>query len=170
MAVAPFTIPADLHPALPFAPAAAREYLRSQEDFTNLLGSDPSLVTTRELPDPLERPVVTIQAAINNRENILTNRVRLLLSVWVPRIEILVDSDPPVPKDPEELAWDIASLAGQLLDMRRYMGQGPSFEFRGATWRGIWDAGPTTLVDLDRGPENPIYRAVIEVVMKLGSN
>lgn len=170
MAVTPFTIPATLSPALPFAPAAARELLRSQEDFTNLLGTDPSLVTTRELPDPLERPVVTIQAAINHRENIRQNQVRLLLSVWVPRIEILVDGDPPVHKDPEELAWDIAALAGQLLDMRRYMGQGPSFTYRGATWRGVWDAGPTTMVDLDRGPENPLYRAVIEVVMKLGSN
>nr|EMP14025.2 hypothetical protein ISGA_3998 [Gordonia sp. NB41Y] len=159
-----------MHPALPFAPGAAREYLRSQEDFIALVGADPSLVTTRELPDPLERPVVTIQAGLNHRENILAHKVRLMISVWVPPIEILVDGDPPTPKDPEELAWDIASLSGQLLDMRRYMGQGPSFQYRGATWRGTWDDGPVTLVDTDRGPNHPIYRAVIQVVMTLGSN
>ena len=50
------------------------------------------------------------------------------------------------------------------------MGRGPSFQYHGAAWRGTWDEGPATLVDLSRGPENPIYRAVIQVVMRMGSN
>ena len=170
MSVVPFTLPSQLMAALPFAPGAARELLRQNEDFITLVGDDPALITTRELPSPLEQPVVTIQASVNRRENIQLSKVRLMLSVWVPRIEILVDGDPPTPMDPEELAWNIAAAAGQILDQRRMMGQGPSFVFRGASWRSQWDAGPTTMVDLARGPENPIYRAVIEVVMKVGAN
>ena len=49
------------------------------------------------------------------------------------------------------------------------MGRGPSFNYRGANWRGTWEEGPTTMVDTARGPENPIYRAVIQVVMNIGS-
>ena len=114
--------------------------------------------------------MVTIQASVNRRENIQLSKVRLMLSVWVPKIEILVEGDPPTPMDPEELAWNIAAAAGQILDQRRMMGQGPSFVFRGASWRSQWDAGPTTMVDTARGADNPIYRAVIEVVMKVGAN
>ncbi|MFT4127292.1 MAG: hypothetical protein QM662_13825 [Gordonia sp. (in: high G+C Gram-positive bacteria)] len=156
-------------PALPFAPGAARELLRSRPEFLALLGDDPSLITTRELPDPLTRPVVTIQAAVNRRENITTSRMRLMISVWVPLMQVFVDDGTTQRQvDPEELAWDIAAMAGQILDMRRYMGMGPSFTYRGASWRGQWDEGPATLVDTDRGPESPIFRAVIQVVMQIG--
>ncbi|HMS75608.1 hypothetical protein [Gordonia sp. (in: high G+C Gram-positive bacteria)] len=152
---------------LPFAPGAAREILRADPDFVALVGADPSVITTRELPDPLVRPCVTIAAAINRRLNEQVSSVRLMLNAWVPKAELLVDNLGLV-IDPEELAWNIAATAGQILDMRRMMGRGPSFEFRGARWRGVWDEGPTTLVDVERGPDNPIYRAVIQVQMNIG--
>lgn len=166
---APFAVPAGLQ-VTPFAPGAAREILRANPDFLELIGSDPAAVTTRELPNPLERPCMTIQAGVNRRQTNLTAAIRLMISAWVPKAEVLVDLDPPIRMDPEELAWTIADAAGHILDMKRQMGRGPSFQYHGAAWRGTWDEGPATLVDLSRGPENPIYRAVIQVVMRMGSN
>lgn len=152
----------------PFAPGAARELLRADTDFMAMLGPD-GQVTTRELPDPLTAPCVTIVAGVNRRENIEQSKPRLIVSVWVPKGEILVDSVPPILTDPEELAWDIADAAGLCLGRRGLMGRGPSFNYRGAPWRGTWVAGPTTMVDIERGPDNPLYRAVIEVVMQMGT-
>ncbi|MGB6246111.1 hypothetical protein [Gordonia sp. (in: high G+C Gram-positive bacteria)] len=153
----------------PFAPGAARELLRSSPEFLDLVGDDPAAITTRELPDPLTGPCVTIYTGVNRRQNIEMSKARLLVSVWVPKSEVLVDRPVPILTDPEELSWDIADLAGRIFDQRRGMGTGRSFEFRGATWRAEWDAGPTTMVDRERGVENPLYRSVIEVLMKLGS-
>lgn len=154
---------------LPFAPGAAREILRADEQIMLGIGNDPALITTRELPSPLRGPAITIRAGVNRRENQALSKIRLLISVWVPKAEILVDSTPSIETDPEELSWDLAVRAGEVLDVRRVMGRGELFEFRGQQWRGQWDGGPTTMVDLDRGPENPLYRSVIEVVMKMGS-
>lgn len=155
---------------LPFAPGAARELLRSDEQIMAGIGNDPALITTRELPDPLTGPAaITIRAGVNRRENAHLSKIRLLISVWVPKAELLVDLTPPILTDPEELSWDLAVRAAEVLDMKRLMGRGELFTFRGQQWRGMWDGGPTTMVDLERGPENPLYRSVIEVVMKMGS-
>ncbi|AON97380.1 tail terminator [Gordonia phage Nyceirae] len=154
---------------LPFAPGAAREILRTDEQIVEGIGNDPALITTRELPDPLRGPAMTIRAGVNRRENASLSKIRLLISVWVPKAELLVDLAPPVLTDPEELSWNLAVRAAEVLDMKRLMGRGELFTFRGQQWRGQWDGGPTTMVDLERGPENPLYRSVIEVVMKMGS-
>lgn len=151
----------------PFVPGAARELLRSTPELVELIGDDPSSITTRELPDPLTRPVITIFTGVNRRENLELSRARLLVSVWVPKAEILVDQG--ITVDPEELSWDIADLTGRIFDQHRMMGRRGGFEWRGMRWRAEWDAGPTTLVDTERGVENPLYRSVLEIVMKVGS-
>ncbi|MFT3661994.1 MAG: hypothetical protein QM809_11490 [Gordonia sp. (in: high G+C Gram-positive bacteria)] len=152
---------------MPFAPGAARELLLADDEFVGMLAG--GTVTTRELPDPLVGPCVTISAGVNRRQNPGQSQVRLMISVWVPKPEILVDRTPPILTDPEELAWDIADAAGRVLARRQLMGRGASFTYRGMTWRGIWDMGPTTLVDTARGKDNPLYRSIIEVVMKAGT-
>ena len=151
----------------PFAPGAARELLRSTPEFMELVGDDPQRITTRELPDPLRGPCVTIYTGVNRRQNIELSKPRLIVSVWVPAAEILVDQG--IDMDPEELSWDVADLAGRIFDRHRQMGRGGGFEFRGVTWRSEWDAGPTTMVDRERGAESPLYRSVIEILMKVGS-
>lgn len=152
--------------SIPFAPGAARELLRASTDLLDLIGSAPELITTREIPRPLAGPCITIAAGVNRRENILTSKVRLIVNAWVPKAEVLQDNLQ-IDTDPEELSWQIATLAGEILDMRHLMGRGPSHTYRGATWRGQWDEGPSTLVDTQRGAENPLYRSVIQVVMKM---
>lgn len=151
---------------LRFAPGAAREVLRANDEWQQLL-PDPSWTTTRELPNPLLRPCVTIVAPGNNRINVRQSQVRLMVNVWVPKSEVLQDMTPPVEIDPEEHSWDIAALAADILDMKSMMGRGPSFEFRGQTWRGQWINGPITMVDKERGEENPLFRSIVEVVMTI---
>lgn len=151
---------------LPFAPGAAREVLLANEEWQELL-PDPSWTTTRELPNPLTRPCVTIVAPGNQRLNLRQSQVRVMVNVWVPKAELLLELDPPVEIDPEEHSWDIAALAGEILNMKSMMGRGPSFKFRGATWRGEWINGPITMVDIDRGDDHPLFRSLVEVVMTI---
>ncbi|WP_336791772.1 hypothetical protein [Gordonia malaquae] len=153
----------------PFAPGAARELLRSNADFLRHFDG-PDSITTREVPNPVTGPCITIVTGVNRKQNAELSKIRLFVSVWVPKAEILVDRDEPILTDPEELSWDIADEAARIFDATRGMGRGSNaFVFRGVTWKAEWDAGPTTMVDKDRGDDNPLYRSVIEVVMKAGS-
>lgn len=151
---------------IPFVPGAVRELLRANEDMVALMRSADA-ITTRELPNPLVGPAMTIRAPGNNRPNIRVSEVRIMCSVWVPPAEVLVDLDPSIETDPEEYAWDVAALAGEILNSRSLMGRGPSFKFRNSSWRGEWINGPVTMVDTDRGDDHPIFRALIEVLMKV---
>lgn len=149
---------------LKFAPGAAREVLRANTEWSELL-PDPSQTTTRELPNPLTAPCVTIVAPGNNRINLRQSQVRLMVNVWVPKAEVLQDMTPAIDTDPEELSWDIAALAADILDMKAVMGRGKAFQFRGQTWRGQWINGPITMVDTERGQDDPLFRSIVEVVM-----
>ncbi|MBE7190705.1 hypothetical protein, partial [Jatrophihabitans endophyticus] len=147
---------------------AARTILLADDDWKALL-PEPSQTTTRELPNPLSAPAVTIRAPGNVRANMRQSQVRIMVNAWVPGADVLADLDDPIfATDPEELAWDIAALAGDILDVRSVMGRGPSFPYRDASWRGQWTEGPTLPdPDLSRGADTPLYRAWIYVVMNI---
>lgn len=154
--------------ALPFAPGAAREILRANEDYLALV-PDPSWTTTSYLPKPLTHPCVTIRAAANPRQNTKMSRVLCHLNVWVPKPELLVELEPAIEIDPEELAWNIAALAAETLNGAAVMGRRPAFRYEGAVWRGEWVSGPTTMADVSRGHDNPLERALVEINMKVTS-
>lgn len=140
---------------IPYAPGAIREFLLSNEAFTNLVPA--SSVTTRELPDVISRPCVTIRAVGNVGVDPMLRRPLLVINAWVPPISVMGGTT-----DPDEIAWDVAALAGQLL------GRARNVKFRESVWSADWKTGPVVPdPEAKRGSDIPIYRAFITVEMKL---
>ncbi|MBF5002220.1 hypothetical protein IRT45_34450 [Nocardia sp. BSTN01] len=139
---------------IPFAPGAVRAFLIAQPKFTAKVPAD--AITTRELPAPLTGVCTTIRAPGNVGEDPLLRKPLVQVDVWAPKIEILGGTT-----DPEELTWDIAALAGELLARAKPQ------EFRGSGWNARWTDGPINMIDLKRGPDTPLYRATIRVELKM---
>jgi hypothetical protein len=140
---------------VPFAPGALREFLLSKPEFAQLV--PPKMVTTRELPDKITGPCVTIRVPGNVGVDPMLRKPLLVINAWVPKWEILGGTT-----DPDEVAWDIAALAGQLI------GKARNIPFRESTWAGDWKTGPIVPdPDVKRGVDNPLYRAFVTVEMKL---
>ncbi|MCM6778031.1 hypothetical protein NDR87_30950 [Nocardia sp. CDC159] len=137
-----------------FAPGAVRAFLVAQPAITARVPA--GSITTRELPDPINGPFVILRAPGNVGVDPLLRRPLVQVDAWAPKIEILGGST-----DPEELTWDIAALAGELL------GRAPSQEFRGSAWKATWTDGPITFVDTKRGADQPLFRATVRVELKM---
>ncbi|MEU9515920.1 hypothetical protein [Micromonospora sp. NPDC048169] len=138
---------------IPFAPGAVRAFLTAQSRFTDLVPVE--AITTRDLPDPITGAFVTLRAPGNVGVDPFLRRPLVQVDAWAPKIEILGGS-----KDPEELVWDIAGWAGQLL------GRAKPQAFRGAAWNATWIDGPINFIDKERGPDMPLFRAVVRVELK----
>lgn len=139
---------------IPFAPGAARLFLIAQPSYTALVPAES--VSTRDTPDPITGPFVTIRAPGNVGVDPMLRKPLIQIDVWVPKIEVLGGTT-----DPEEVAWNIAALSGQLLHRAKPQ------EFRGSAWTARWTDGPINSVDKTRGPDQPLYRAIVRVEMKL---
>lgn len=139
---------------IPFAPGAVRAFLITQPRFTDLVPVE--AITTRDLPDPITGPFVTLRAPGNVGVDPLLRRPLVQIDAWAPRIEILKGS-----VDPEELTWNIAATAAQLL------GRAKAQEFRGSAWTASWTDGPITFVDTARGADQPLFRATVRVELKM---
>ncbi|NKS12588.1 hypothetical protein GS580_16755 [Rhodococcus hoagii] len=139
---------------LPFAPGAVRQFLLSKPEFTDLVPG--TLVSTRTLPDPLQSAYVTLAAPGNVGVDPMLRKPMVQINAWTPKIEILGGTT-----DPEELSWDIAAMAGQLV------GRARNIAFRGSAWSGRWVDGPITMVDTQRGIDFPLFRAVVRVELKM---
>ncbi|NEW40780.1 hypothetical protein GV794_01920 [Nocardia cyriacigeorgica] len=139
---------------IPFAPGAVRAFLIAQPRFTDLVPVE--AITTRDLPDPITGPFVTLRAPGNVGVDPLLRRPLVQVDAWAPRIERLGGS-----VDPEELTWNISALAGQLL------GRARSQEFRGSAWTAGWTDGPITSVDKTRGADQLLFRATVRVELKM---
>lgn len=139
---------------IPFAPGAVRAFLIAQPAVTAMVPA--ASITTRDLPDPINGPYVTLRAPGNVGEDPMLRKPIVQIDVWAPKIEILGGTT-----DPEELAWNIAATAGELLARARPQ------EFRGSGWKARWTDGPITFVDKARGPDFPLYRATVRVELKL---
>lgn len=141
---------------IPFAPGAVRLFLIGQPEFTALVPAES--VTTRDVPDPITGPYVTLRAVGtgSSGDDPMLRAPIIQIDAWVPPIEIIGGST-----DPEEVAWDIAAMAGQLI------GKARAQEFRGSAWNGKWKTGVITAVDKTRGPDQLIFRATVRVEIKL---
>lgn len=140
----------------PFAPGAIRDFLINNAEFTALVPAEN--ISTRDIPDPLTGPFVTLSAPSNYGEDPMLRRPMIQCDVWVPKLEILGGDT-----DPEELAWNIADIAGRLVH------KAPSSQrrFRNGSWKATWIDGPITDVDKERGPENPLFRALVRWDLKM---
>lgn len=141
-------------PPIPFAPGAVREFLLAQSQYTAL---NVQSTTTRDLPEQITGPCVLIRAVRTDGSDPFLRRARIQVDVVVPKLEILGGTT-----DPDELAWNIAAVAGQLL------GRAANVSFRGAAWAGKWYEGPLSGgTDTSRGADNPLYRVLIRVDIKM---
>lgn len=143
-------------PFTPFAPGAIRDFLINHEEFTTHVAAED--ISTRDIPDPLTKPFVTISAPSNYGEDPMLRRPMIQCDVWVPKIEILGGDT-----DPEELAWNIADLAARLV----HKAPSSKRQFRNASWKATWIDGPITDVDKERGPENLLFRALVRWDLKM---
>ncbi|MCK8671005.1 hypothetical protein M1M07_07720 [Rhodococcus sp. HM1] len=139
---------------MPFAPGAIRKFLIDDPQITSLVPAEN--ITTRDLPEVIAGPFITLRAPGNVGVDPMLRRPMVQVDVWCPKIEILGGTT-----DPEERAWDIAALAGELLGRARMQ------QFRNATWKAQWTDGPITFVDVKRGPDFPLYRATVRVELKM---
>jgi len=139
---------------VPFAPGAVREFLLAQAQYTAL---NVQSTTTRDLPEEITGPCVLIRAVRTDGTDPFLRRSRIQVDVVVPKLEILGGT-----VDPDELAWDIAATAGQLL------GRAANISFRDAAWAGKWVEGPLSGgTDISRGADNPLYRVLVRVELKM---
>ncbi|MGF7124032.1 hypothetical protein [Rhodococcus sp. BE178] len=141
-------------PPIPFAPGAVRQFLLSKPEFTDLVPG--TSVSTRNVPDPIAGPFVTLAAPGNVGIDPMLRKPIVQINAWAPKIEILGGTT-----DPEELTWNIAAMAGQLV------GRARTVSFRGSAWSGRWVDGPITMVDTVRGAGLPLFRAVVRVELKM---
>ena len=137
---------------MPFMPAAVRAFLLAQPSFAALI--PPERIVTRDLPETISAPCFRVRNATNNAgvsagSDPLLRFVIVQLEAWVPKWDILGGTT-----DPEEVANDIAMLAGELV------GRARNVSFRGAAWSGRWLDSPTLPVDVRRGVDNPLYPAM----------
>ncbi len=139
---------------IPFAPGAVREFLLAQAQYTALGVQSTS---TRDLPSVITGVCVQIRSVRTDGEDPFLRRPRIQIDAWAPKIEILGGST-----DPEEAAWDVAAMAGQLI------GRARNVSWRGAAWSGSWFEGPLTgPPDSSRGADMPLYRAISRCDLKM---
>lgn len=150
---------------LPFAPAAVRDFLGSNAEYTAEVPAE--LISTRDYPDKITRPFVLCRPAIGNGVDPMLRRMMVQVDVYAPPLEVIrASSDPDVvarfgSTDPEELAWDLAALAAELLGRTR------SQQFRNCTWTAEWREGPLSMPEKVRGPDLQLYRSPVRVLLKM---
>ena len=144
----------DVTKPIAFAPGAIREYLLSKDEFVALV--NPANVTTRELPERILAPCVTIRVPGNVGGDPILRRPLIVVNAWVPPISVMGGTT-----DPDEVAWDIAAMAGAII------GRGRNIKYRESVWSAAWNSGPIVPdPDFQRGKDIPLYRAFVTIEMK----
>lgn len=132
----------------PWVPGAVRAFLLADVAFA---AACESRCGTR-LPDDMTKPFVQVRVSGNI---VLTagfaKSPLVQIEPWVPPGRVL---------DPEVEAWNLAELAGNLLDKAR------NVTYSGMTWSGRWVDGPIPRVDVTRGEASPLYGAPIRIELK----
>ncbi|WP_009473873.1 hypothetical protein [Rhodococcus sp. JVH1] len=141
---------------IPFAPAAVRDRLRTDSDFAAVVPAE--FISTRDVPNTLTRPFVTCRSATTTGRDAMLRKPMVQIDVWVPGRPTL---QWPPSGDPEEIAWDIGGLAGEIID------RSSNIAFRNCGWAGNWVDGPMNLIDKTRGEDLPLYRAPVRVELTM---
>ncbi len=118
---------------MPYAPGAVRKWLAGQQQFVDLLyGGE---ITTREVPDPLVRPHVTVAAVDHAGPDPMLRRLIIQVTPWVPGRDVSG-----LAEDPDVTAWNLAATAGELLGRARNV-----VLDEGHAWSATWIDGPIQL-------------------------
>lgn len=150
---------------LPYAPAAVRDFLMGAAEFTDLVPAQ--LISTRDQPELITRPFALVRPSANTGTDPMLRRPWVQVDVCVPPLEVMTATgdaeiiDAFCQSDPEETAWNIAALAGELI------GRAGTVRFRTGTWTAQWKDGPLALVDKSRSGDMPLYRSPVRVELKM---
>lgn len=150
---------------LPYPPAAVREYLVGESEFTDIVPR--SLISTRDTPDKITRPFVKIRPVTTPGKDPMLRNPMVQIDVYAPPLEVIMSNlDQQVldlfgDVDPEETAWNIAALAGELL------GRARTVPFRNCKWNAAWKEGPLSFPETVRGVDLPLYRSPVRVELKM---
>lgn len=150
---------------LPYPPAAVREYLKGDAEFTGLV--PPALISTRDTPDRITRPFVKVRPVTTPGRDPMLRNPMVQIDVYAPSLEVITSNtdqsvlDLYAGVDPEEAAWNIAALAGELLSRAR------TVSFRNCTWNAAWKEGPLSFPETVRGVDLPLYRSPVRVELKM---
>lgn len=140
---------------MPYFPGAVRRWLSEQPEFKEALRG--GRVTTRDLPDPLVKPHVTVQTVDNGGQDPMHRRMLLQVTPWVPGRDVTGFDE-----DPDVTAWRLAVTAGELLGRARNQ-----IIDDATAWSASWIEGPVQLYDNERGPDRTIFYAPIRVAVVL---
>ncbi|MGB7237144.1 MAG: hypothetical protein WBD41_14310 [Rhodococcus sp. (in: high G+C Gram-positive bacteria)] len=152
---------------LPYPPAAVRDFFRTVPELTDIVPIE--LIRTGKPPREITRPYILVRPLVTTGKDPLLKSPIVQLEACAPPLEtyLALPADDPIrimfgSTDPEELVWDIAALAGELITRAKN-----SFQFRNSNWKGAWIEGPLIIEDTSRGEGQLIYRAPIRIQLRM---
>ncbi|CAB0533673.1 hypothetical protein CIP107527_00160 [Corynebacterium diphtheriae] len=134
---------------MPYAPGEIRKFLLQSEAFTELLHG--GKVTTREVPDPLVKPHVTVAAVGHVGDDPMLRRLMIQVTPWAPGRDVSG-----LDEDPDVTAWNLAATAGELLGRAKNIIIDDLH-----AWSATWVDGPIQLYDTSRGADKVLYYAPV---------
>lgn len=144
-----------MRPPMPYAPAAIRAFLLDNPDFVDLLHGGE--VTTRDVPDPLERPHVTVAVVGHAGTDPMLRRLMIQVTPFAPDSAVSG-----LDEDPDVTVWNLAAMAGEIL------GRAKNVVLSDRTaWSATWVDGPIQLYDHERGRDRPIFYAPVRFQVHL---
>ncbi|MBH5301151.1 hypothetical protein EU799_04745 [Corynebacterium silvaticum] len=140
---------------MPYVPGEIRKFLLQHEAFTELLHG--GKVTTREVPDPLIKPHVTVATVGHVGDDPMLRRLMIQVTPWVPgRDASGLDEDPDV------TAWNLAATAGELIGRAKNIVIDDEH-----AWSSTWVDGPIQLYDTERSADKVLYYAPVRFQVHL---
>lgn len=147
----------------PYAPGAVRECLLDDDELVHHVPKDH--ISARDQPKRIQRPFIICRPASTTGRDPLLRKPIVQVDVFVPPRDVLVAGPALIEGDPDEVAWDLAALCGDILT--RHKGR----KWRSANWTGRWIDGPGSgpSMDVARTEDLPLHRALVrvELTMKL---
>lgn len=140
---------------MPYPSITVRKLLLASPEFVELLRG--GTVSTRDVPDPLTKPHVTVAVVGMGGEDPMLRKPMVQVTPWVPDTDVSGSEE-----DPDVTAWNLAATAGHVLGRKR------NVVVDDDTAMSIeWVDGPISLYDTKRGKDRVLYYAPVRFVCAL---
>lgn len=140
---------------MPYPSITVRKLLMEDPEFVELLHG--GTVSTRDVPDPLTKPHLTIAVVGMSGDDPMLRKPMVQVTPWVPDTDVSG-----LDEDPDVTAWNIAATAGHVLGRKR------NVVIDDDTAMSIeWVDGPISLYDTKRGKDRVLYYAPARFVCAL---
>ena len=140
---------------MPYIAGAVRRWLLDQPELVELLRG--GTISTRDLPDPLTLPHVTVAVVGHVGPDPMLRRLMVQVTPWVPDLDVTGFDE-----DPDVTAWNFAATAGEMLGRAKNV----VLDDRHA-WSATWIDGPVQLYDEKRGKDSILFYAPVRFQVHL---